>query len=365
MTTIDERYMSRALSLARRPPFVSPNPRVGAVVVRDGKVIAEAWHGGPGTPHAEAKALQEIDARGATLYVNLEPCNHHGQTPPCAPAIVAAGIERVVAAMEDPDPRVRGQGFELLRSAGVEVHSGVLAEQARRLNAPFLHHRSTGRSWLTLKLAMTLDGRLAAADGSSRWITGPEARRAVQRRRLEADAVLVGAGTIAADDPLLTVREVEAQRQPVRVVVDAVGRVSPGARLFTERGGQVIVATTVLAPHETQTGWKEAGAEVLIVADVDGRVDLDELLDALGARDLVEVYCEGGPELASSLLRRGLVNRLELHLAPKLLGAGRSLDNLGPTSLSEAHSFQIVDSRRAGDDVILTLERRTPSSPAS
>ena len=210
--------MHRALALARSAPFTSPNPRVGAVIVKEGSIIGEGAHQGVGTAHAETAALEGAgDVRGATVYVTLEPCNHHGHTPPCAPALADAGVARVVVALEDPDDRVSGAGLELLRSAGVEVSTGLLEHQARLLNAPYLHHRTTGRAYLTLKLALTLDGRMAAPDGTSRWITGDDARDYVHRRRLEADAVMVGSGTVATDDPALTVRAVPAGRQPAAV----------------------------------------------------------------------------------------------------------------------------------------------------
>ncbi|MGH2807694.1 MAG: bifunctional diaminohydroxyphosphoribosylaminopyrimidine deaminase/5-amino-6-(5-phosphoribosylamino)uracil reductase RibD, partial [Actinomycetota bacterium] len=204
----DRFFMARAIELARIPLHTSPNPRVGAVVVRDGEVIGEGYHFGAGRPHAETEALRGVDdARGATVYVNLEPCMHRAETPPCAPALVEAGVARVVAALEDPDERVRGRGFEYLREHGVEVTGGVMAAEARALNAAFIHQRTTGRPLVTLKLALTIDGRLAASDGTSRWVTGPEARAVVHRRRAETDAILVGSGTVLADDPSLTARD--------------------------------------------------------------------------------------------------------------------------------------------------------------
>ena len=350
----DERFMERALELAREPAFASPNPRVGAVVVRDGVVIGEGAHGGPGTPHAEAAAVKGIDARGATVYVTLEPCNHEGRTPPCAPALVEAGVARVVAAAEDPDPRVSGSGFDALRLAGIEVEVGLMRAEAERLNAAYLYHRRTGRSFVSVKLALTLDGRTAAPDGSSQWITGPEARRIVHARRLECDAVMVGAGTVLADDPQLTVRHVGAPRQPARVVVDSTGRVRARAAALGEGS---IVATTAAAPHEAQIAWKEAGADVLVLPESPGGVDLGALVAALGARGIVEILCEGGPRLASSLIRTGLAGRLELHYGPVLTGGGPSLADLGVTSMSGALRFEIEDTVRAGDDLIVTLAR--------
>lgn len=358
MATTDQEFMARALELARSEPFTAPNPRVGAVVVRDGRVIGEGFHRGAGTPHAEAVALDGVDAAEATLYVNLEPCSHHGRMPPCAPAIVAAGVTRVVAAIEDPDPKVAGAGFAHLRAGGVEVVTGVLADEARRLNAGFLKQRTTGRPVVTLKLALSLDGRLAAPDGSARWITGEQARARVHARRLEVDAIVTGSGTVLADDPELTVRAVPADRQPARVILDARGRVPAGAKVFASPG-ETIVVTTEASSHEAQLAWKEAGAEVVLVGSGPvGGVDLGALLDLLGRRGWHELYFEAGATLAAALLRDGLVDRLELHYGAVLLGAGGpELGDVGVASLSSAPRFEVVRVETLGDDVIVELER--------
>lgn len=357
MTSQDELHMARALELARSAPFTSPNPRVGAVVVRGGSVIAEGAHLGAGTAHAEAVALESLDAAGATLYVNLEPCNHRGRMPPCAPLIADSGVRRVVAAIDDPDARVRGSGFGLLRDRGVEVTVGVLAEEAEWLNASFLHHRRTGRSFVTLKLALTLDGRLAAADGSARWVTGDGTRSWVHRRRSEADAILVGSGTVLADDPSLDARDVEVARQPTLFVADARGRVSPRARIF-ERG-DVVMVTTVSSAHETQLAWKEAGAEVLVLPASEGGVDLDALIAETGRRGLLEIFCEGGAVLATQLIARGLIDRLEVHLGAKMVGAGPAIGDLGVPTMTEAIGFRLRESHVSGDDVIAIYTRAT------
>lgn len=353
----DERYMTRALELAAAAPFTSPNPRVGAVVVRDDRVLAQGAHLGAGTPHAEAVALQDADARGSTLYVNLEPCTHQGRMPPCAPAIVEAGVARVVIATEDPDPRVAGQGISFLRAQGIEVTDGTCAPEAEELNAAYLHQRRTGRPLLTLKLALSLDGKLGAADGTSRWITGEQARRQVHRRRLGADAILVGAGTVVTDDPALTAREVDAQRQPARVLCDSSGRVPPTARVFGE--GEVVVMTTIASPHPVKTRWKEAGAEVVVVPeDRHGGVDLRAVVENLGQRGWLEVYCEGGAGLATSLLRDDLVDRLELFFGPLLLGGdGIGLGPLGVESMDRAERWETISSASLGADVGVTLRR--------
>lgn len=355
--TDDDRFMTRALELASRPPFTSPNPRVGAVLVRDGAVISEGVHEGSGTPHAETMALEGVDATGATLYVSLEPCIHHGKTPPCAPAVIDAGIRRVVIAIEDPDQRVAGKGIELLRDAGLDVVVGPCADAASELNRAYLHHRVTGRPLLTLKLAMSLDGKMAAADGSSRWITGEPARTRVHGRRLEVDAVMVGAGTVISDDPRLTVRDVAAPRQPARVVLDATGRVPATSQVFGE--GDVVVMTTVEAPHRLKTQWKEAGAEVVEVAtSPSGGVELASVLDNLGARGWIEVYCEGGAALATSLLAEDLVDRLELNFGPIIIGGdGIGLGPLGVHTIEDASRWKPADVRRMGDDIVTVLER--------
>jgi diaminohydroxyphosphoribosylaminopyrimidine deaminase/5-amino-6-(5-phosphoribosylamino)uracil reductase len=350
----DEKYMATALDLALSFPFTAPNPRVGAVVVRDGTVIGTGVHRGPGTAHAEADALDGIDAAGATLYVNLEPCMHDGRTPPCAPRVVTAGVARVVGAVEDPDPRVAGRGFEYLRSHDVEVTTGVLADGARDVNEAYLHHRRTGRPLVRLKLALTLDGRLAARDGSSRWITGPETRALVHVRRALAGAVLVGAGTVETDDPLLTSRDAGALRQPLRVVADSSGRTRPTARLFD--GGNVVMTTTARCPHEVQVAWKEAGAEVAVLPGSEG-VDLSALLDLLGARDVIEVYCEGGARLATALFAHDLVDRLDVHYGPVLVGSGPALGEMGVGSMGDARRWRMETVERAGDDVMISLVR--------
>ena len=355
--TDDERFMTRALELASDPPFTSPNPRVASIVVRDGVILSEGVHEGSGTPHAEVRALEGIDARGATLYVNLEPCTHHGKTPPCAPAVIEAGITRVVVATEDPDERVAGGGLEMLREAGLEVVVGTCAAEASDLNRAYLHHRSTKRPLVTLKLALSLDGKVAAADGSSKWITGAQTRARVHRRRVEVDAILVGAGTVIEDDPQLTARDVAAPRQPARVIVDAAGRVPETGRVFDE--GEVIVMTTDSSSHAQKTKWKEAGAEVVEVpASPDGGVDLRAVIGDLGARGWLEVYCEGGAALATSLLREELVDRLELNYGPLLVGGdGVGLGPLGVSAIGEALRWRTVEVTRMDDDIVCVLER--------
>ena len=349
----EEVFMRRALELAARAIRTYPNPKVGAVVARYGDVIGEGYHRGAGHRHAEIEALHGIDAAGATMYVTLEPCSHQGRTPPCAPAVADAGIKRVVVATEDPDERVSGAGLAILRERGVKVDVGLLQDEARALNAPFLLHRTEGRSFLSLKIASSIDGRSAAPDGTSRWITGDKARRLVHERRRASDAVLVGAGTVLADDPALTVRDVPTTRQPLRVVVDARGRVASSARLFSE-DGDVVIATTDASAHERHMEWKEAGAEVVVLPQSAEGVDLLSLLRELGRRDVVEVFCEGGPTLTTSLLAAGLVDRLELHRGPVLLGSlGLPIfGDLGITTIGDALRWRLLDSQVVGQDVV-------------
>ena len=355
--TDDERFMHRAIELAAGERFTSPNPKVGALVVRDGRIIAEGIHRGSGTPHAETVALADIDARGATLYVNLEPCVHEGKMPACVPAVIAAGVDRVVVAIVDPDERVGGRGIASLRSAGIATDVGICEPEARALNRPYLHQRATKRPLVTLKLALSLDGKLAAADGSSKWITGELTRTRVHQRRLESDAVLIGAGTVVIDDPRLTVRDVVATRQPVRVLCDATGRVPASSLMFS--GGDVIVMTTIACPHSTTTAWKEAGAEVVLIPqEPGGGVDLSAVMNDLGARGWLEVYCEGGAALATSLLRADLVDRLDLNYGPVVVGGdGVGFGDLGVTTMERASRWQTVDVTRIGDDAVVTLER--------
>ena len=352
--SLDERFMTRALELARSIPFTSPNPRVGAVIVRDGRVIAEGAHRGAGTAHAEAAALAGVDAAGATVYVTLEPCSHHGRTPPCAPTLAAAGVARVVAAMEDPDPKVRGAGFAHLRDNGVEVVTGVLEDEARRLNAGFVKQRTTGLPLVTMKLALSLDGRLSAPDGRKTLITGEAARARVHARRQEVDAVVVGSGTVLADDPELTVRAAPAARQPARVVLDARGRAPAGARIF-ERTAESVVVTTRDSSHDAHVAWKEAGAEVVIVpAGAAGGVDLGATLETFGRRGWHELYFEAGPTLARALLDDDLVDRLELHIAPTTLGPDEpAFGDVAPPG----RRFRVTNVEQLGDDLVVELER--------
>jgi diaminohydroxyphosphoribosylaminopyrimidine deaminase/5-amino-6-(5-phosphoribosylamino)uracil reductase len=353
----DRAWMARALELAERGRgSTSPNPLVGAVLVRDGRLLAEGFHRARGEPHAEALALAAAGpaALGATCYVTLEPCAHQGLTPPCADALVAARVARVVTAIGDPDPRVAGAGLARLRAAGIPVTAGVGADAAARQNAAYLIHRRLGRPRITLKLAASLDGKVAAADGTSRWITGEAARADAQRLRAEADAVAVGAGTALADDPRLTVRLPGFRgRQPLRLLLDAAGRVEPRGHLF-DGAAPTLVATTEAAPAALRDRWRRHGAEVLVCPARDGGVDLAVLAAALGERGVLELMVEGGPRLHASLWAAGLADRLVWYLAPLVIGGAAApgmLDGAGAPTLAAARRVHLDSVERIGDDL--------------
>lgn len=349
----DYRWMARALTLAERGLFTTtPNPRVGCVIVRDGQLVGEGWHVRAGEPHAEVHALAMAGeaARGATAYVTLEPCSHHGRTPPCADALVKAGVARVVAAMEDPNPLVAGRGLARLREADIETLSGVHEAQARELNIGFISRMTRGRPWLRLKAAATLDGKTALENGVSQWITGDEARRDAHRWRARSCAVLTGIGTVRDDDPQLTVRAIATERQPLRVVVDARLETPLNARILD--GGEVLVAGATNQADRI-AALERRGAEVVILPNAGGKVDLAALMLELGRRGINEVLAESGFKLNGSLLREGCVNELILYLAPCLVGdAARGLFNLPAlASLDEKRRVEFHDIRQIGADL--------------
>ena len=364
--TVDEaRHMRRALELAERGwGQASPNPLVGAVVVREDEVVGEGWYVGPGgAPHAEVRALLEAGdrARGATVHCSLEPCDHTGRTPPCTRALIDAGVRRVVVAAGDPNPIVDGRGLRRLRDAGIEVEQGPLSNEAHRLNAAFERHVTTGRPFVVWKTAASLDGKAAARDGSSRWITGEEARADVQRLRAWSDAIVVGAGTVLADDPALSVRDSRfaSASPPIRVAVDATGRLPASGRLF---GGSAptLVATTDLAADTRRAAWEAAGAEVEICErDPNGGVSLPSLMAALGCRDVQGVLIEGGPTLAWSAIRDGVVDRVVCYLAPILVGGANArgvLEGAGFAPIAAALRLDVVSVERIGADLLLEAD---------
>lgn len=366
----DVRHMHRALELGQHGMGNTwPNPAVGCVIVQGDTVVGEGWTQPGGRPHAETVALLQAgqSAKGATAYVTLEPCAHQGQTPPCADALVAAGVARVVAPIADSDPRVSGQGFERLRAAGIEVTTGVCAEDAAEDHAGFFLRIESGRPLLTLKLATSLDGRIATASGDSQWITGPETRAHVHHLRACHDAVMVGAGTVRADDPLLTVRGIDVPKQPVRVVVSRrLDLPIDGNLARTLDQVPVWLCHAEDAPEDVRLAWQELGAKLLCIPLHGRQVDIPALMQVLGDQGLTRIFCEGGGELAASLLSADCVDRLDLHLGGVVIGAeGRpALGALGLDRLSEAPRFSLKSVRPSGQDVIQSWTRQRRQSHA-
>jgi diaminohydroxyphosphoribosylaminopyrimidine deaminase / 5-amino-6-(5-phosphoribosylamino)uracil reductase len=359
----DALWMDRALRQAERGVgLTSPNPVVGAVLVKGERVVSEGAHLRAGGPHAEAAALDAAGeaARGATCYVTLEPCAHFGRTPPCADGLVRAGVTRVVAAVGDPHREVDGRGVARLRAAGVAVTLGVREREARALNRAFFCAVTRGRPHVTLKAAMTLDGKIASADGASRWITGDAARLEGHRLRFAADAILVGIGTVLADDPQLTVRHPELPaKEPFRVVVDSRLRIPPGARVL--RAGEpsrAVVACVAPAPAGPAASLRGRGVRVLELPGDAGRVDLRALLEALRALDVIGVLAEGGGELGGALAEAGLVDRVAFFVAPRLLGGREAPGPLGGCGRPLKEALQLIDvaTRRLDDDLLVEAD---------
>ena len=382
MTVIDhDRHMRRALRLAGLGRHASPNPMVGCVIVdAHGYVVGEGYHHAPGGPHAEIWALRSAGMAqptsspsrvgrgaeerggvgpGATAYVTLEPCSHFGRTPPCANALVEAGVARVVIAMTDPDRRVSGRGIEILRAAGIDVIVGVLEAEARALNAAYVKHRVSGLPWLILKSAMTLDGKIATSTGDSKWISSPIARAAVHRQlRDRCDAILTGVGTILADDSLLTTRLARGGRNPWRVIVDSRGRTPVDATAVRQsrEDGRTIIATTAAAPQSTLETFAESGCQVIVCGDDGrGRVDLRDLMERLGTRgDMIGILAETGGDLSASLVEGGLVDRWVLFVAPKIAGGSAApgpIGGIGVSGMSAARHVNKWRVSRCGPDV--------------
>lgn len=366
-TAADAAWMARALQLAAQGLYTTGvNPRVGCVLVKDGQLIGEGWHERAGEGHAEIMALRSAKHRGhhtqgATAYVTLEPCSHHGKTPPCAEALIKAGVSRVVAAMEDPNPLVAGKGFALLQAAGMVVAAPLMATEAEALNVGFVKRMRTGLPWIRLKMAGSLDGRSALANGQSQWITGPAARLDGHRFRARAQAILTGVGTLIADDPQLTVRDVPgpvgqhtgenggvplALTPPLRVVLDSRLRMPVTAKILQ---GGCLIATASTDPDKTRA-LQAAGADIVVVSDANGRVDLVALLKHLARRGVNEVHVEAGSRLSGVFLKSGLVDELLLYMAPTLLGSDARgwFDDLNLTSLDQKTAWQFQDVRMVG-----------------
>lgn len=356
-----ERWMKRALRLAARGRGrTSPNPMVGAVIVAGDEIVGEGYHKEVGGPHAEIWALRQAgsQARGATLYVTLEPCAHQGRTPPCVDALTAAGIGRVVAAVLDPNPQVNGKGMKALEEAGVRAELGLLEEDARHLNAAYFKHTLTGLPLVSLKMAMSLDGKIATASGESRWITGERGRREAHRLRAAHDAVLVGVGTVIADRPRLTVRHVRG-RTPLRVVADSEARTPSDSPLLTADEKSPIIAVTEAAPRERVDRLNSAGAETWVMPSGGSGVDLGGLMRRLGERQVQSVLAEGGGTVAGALLESDLVDRVYFFVAPKLIGgrdAPTPVEGVGVDKLANAWRLERMRTRRMGEDILISGE---------
>ena len=360
----DIEYMRRAMELAERGVgFTNPNPMVGAVIVKGGKVIGEGWHERCGEWHAERNAFKNctVPAEGATMYVTLEPCCHYGKTPPCTEAIIEHGIARVVVGMEDPNPLVAGKGIALLREAGIEVVCGVEEEALREQNRVFLKYISTKLPWVAMKTAMTLDGKIATRTGDSKWITGAEARAYVHELRHRFMAIVVGIGTEVADDPLLNCRiEGRGVRQPIRVVVDSNARLSLDSQLVKTAGEyRTIVAHTRFAPEESVKALREAGVEMLLCKEKEGLVDVRNLLELLGQSGIDSILLEGGGSLNYTFLAEGLADELYAFIAPKIVGgmnAKTPVEGAGMEKMADAINLELENVLNIGHDVLLKLK---------
>ncbi|MFV8527456.1 bifunctional diaminohydroxyphosphoribosylaminopyrimidine deaminase/5-amino-6-(5-phosphoribosylamino)uracil reductase RibD [Ralstonia pseudosolanacearum] len=364
----DHAMMQRALALAENGLFTTtPNPRVGCVLVRDDTVIGEGFTQPAGQDHAEIQAIKDAqarghDVRGATAYVTLEPCSHFGRTLPCADRLVEAGIARVVAAMEDPNPTVSGRGLQRLREAGIDVRCGLLEREARELNIGFVSRMTRGTPWVRVKVGASLDGRTALDNGISQWITEAEARADGHRWRARACAILTGIGTVREDNPRLTVRAIPTPRQPRRILIDSGLDVPLDAHILTADGHHEPTLIFAARPEAGRMrALAEHGAEVILLPNADGKVDLPAMLRELGRREINELHVEAGYKLNGSLLREGLVDEILVYLAPKVLGSGQGMFNLGPLqSLEGAAAFFFHDITRVGGDLRI-LARRNPT----
>lgn len=356
----DTHYMERALTIARQAlGRTSPNPLVGAVIVKDGEIIGEGWHHKAGTPHAEIHALAAAGtkARGATLYVTLEPCSHYGRTGPCSEAIIQAGIKKVVVAMTDPNPLVAGRGLEKLRAAGIDVVENVLKEQAVKLNEVFIKWITTKKPFTVLKSAMTLDGKIATYTGHSKWITSSEARNMGHQLRDRYDAILVGIGTVLADNPELTTRLDKESKNPVRIVVDSKAKIPLDAKVVCDGKARTIIAVTEKAPQEKVQALLDCGVEVVSVPGSSDEVDLHELFTILGAREITSVLIEGGARINASVLAANLVDKVCWFIAPKIIGgqnAPSPVGGQGVQTVDEAIMLQDIKTQILGEDIVIS-----------
>ncbi len=365
--TGDIKYMKQALTLARKGiGATSPNPAVGCVIVRDGKVVGTGWHKKAGGPHAEIHALEMAGhlAQGADVYVTLEPCCHTGKTPPCTQALIRAGVGRVVAGMADPNPKVGGGGLKELKAAGIQVVCGVLEDDCRDINRPFIKHVTTGMPYVTYKCAMTLDGKVATATGASRWISCEDSRTYVHRMRAHMDAIMVGVDTIIADNPELTVRHVLGQN-PLRVVVDSTLRTPETVKVLSDQNTANTLIATIETNPQAHLRYLKQGTTVLVCEQDQGRVSMEDLMFKLGEMGIQSILLEGGGRLAGSMLESGLIDEFVFFLAPKILGSdGFSPFNLvGKTSMDQAYRLNIIHVGRSGSDIAVHARPEASCSP--
>ena len=360
---MDEKYMAEALAIAQYARGrTSPNPMVGAVVVRDGRIVGQGWHRQAGTPHAEVHALQQAGelARGATMYVTLEPCSHHGRTGPCTEAVIAAGIKKVIVAMTDPNPLVAGQGIQKLRAAGIEVVEGVMAKEAAEINEVFIKWISTNIPFIVLKSAMSLDGKIAAHTGHSQWITGSKSREFVHQLRDCYDEILVGIGTVLADNPSLTTRLEPQGKNPVRIIVDSKARIPLDAQVITD-GLPTIVAVTTEAPQEKLEALRALGITILTTEAKQGRVDLRRLFEILGQQKITSILIEGGASINATVFAENLVDKINWFIAPKIIGgtgAPGPVGGIGIADVNQATLFEDIKMESIGEDILISAYLR-------
>jgi len=361
---MDEQYMKQALAIAQYASGrTSPNPMVGAVIVSDGRVVGQGWHRKAGTPHAEINALQQAGAlaQGATMYVTLEPCSHYGRTGPCADAVIDAGIKKVVVAMNDPNPLVAGRGIQKLRDASIQVVEGVLAADAAALNEIFIKHISTQMPFVALKSALSLDGKIAAFTGHSQWITGPESRERVQKLRDCYDGILVGIGTVLADNPSLTTRLPYKGKNPIRIIIDSMARTPLEAQIVTDGLAPTIIVVTHEAPQDRVNALRSCGVEVLATVANKGGVDLRQLFLALAGRSITSIFIEGGASINASVLAENLVDKIYWFIAPKIIGGLGALGPVGGqgvTDVNDAYLFEEMNIEPIGQDILISAYMR-------
>jgi diaminohydroxyphosphoribosylaminopyrimidine deaminase/5-amino-6-(5-phosphoribosylamino)uracil reductase len=354
----DEQWMKRVLRLAEKGKGrTSPNPMVGAILVKGDKLVGEGYHVKAGEAHAEVVALQRAreKARGAILYLNLEPCTHYGKTPPCAPQVIQAGVKRVIIGMEDPNPLVKGKGVEILKRAGVDVEVGILEKECRRLNEAFCKYILKKEPFVILKAATTLDGKIATRNGDSKWISGEASRRFVHKLRNQVDGVLVGIGTVLKDDPLLTAR-IRGGRDPYRIILDSRLKISEEARVIGTSPSRAIIVTTELAPRDKIERLEKRGVQILIFGSKEERINLRSCLSKLGEMGMMNLMVEGGSEVNGSFLDEGLIDKVLLFLSPKLIGDHQALGifgGRGVSNLQEAIALKEMKTRRIGEDMLL------------